>query len=237
MIYNSIFKKISRNDFQDDMKLKSDKPKFISFLNPSSILYMKDEQLNKLTALYVDGGLLVFVLKYLFNIKVPRASPDYTSIIGPFFEYCSKNDYSIALVGATRLENAKAAEVIKGNHVELNIKVTRSGFFENDVELDDFINDLDVDVVLVGMGAPGQELFLKRCSEINPRFKIGMTCGGFLTQTAKKDLYYNPILSKLGLRWLQRTLEYKHVRKRLVREYPYFLLEMIKYRFSHDSRN
>jgi len=235
-VYHSIFKKINRTNFECDIKIKTDKTKFISFLNPSSILQMKMEQLTVLTDLYVDGRFLVFILRHLFKIKVQAASADYSSIIEVFFDHCIKSRYSIALIGGSESECKRAAESIKKKHCDLKIKVVRSGFFANDYEIDSFVKNLDVDVALVGMGAPRQELFLKRCSELNANLKIGMTCGGFLTQTAKRDDFYHPIVLKLGLRWLQRAFEYKHVRKRLVHDYPYFLIEMIKLRFQKNRR-
>jgi UDP-N-acetyl-D-mannosaminuronic acid transferase (WecB/TagA/CpsF family) len=235
-VYHSIFKKINRTNFECDIQIKSDKTKLISFLNPSSMLQMKMDQLTVLTDLYVDGRFLVFVLRYLFKIRVRAASADYSSIIGVFFDHCIKSRYSVALIGGSESECKKAADSIMKKHCDLKIRVIRSGFFESDYELDCFVKSLDVDVALVGMGAPRQELFLKRCSELNANLKIGMTCGGFLTQTAKRDDFYHPIVIKLGLRWLQRAFEYKHVRKRLVHDYPYFLTEMIKFRFQKDHR-
>jgi UDP-Gal:alpha-D-GlcNAc-diphosphoundecaprenol beta-1,4-galactosyltransferase len=235
-LYDSIFKKINRTSFEYDIQIKSDKMKLISFLNPSSFLQMKMDQLAVLTDLYVDGRFLVFVLRYFFKIKIRAASADYSSIIGVFFDHCIKSRYSIALIGGSESECKKAADTIKKKHSDLKIKVIRNGFFESDYELDCFVENLDVDVALVGMGAPRQELFLKRCSELNANLKIGMTCGGFLTQTAKRDHFYHPIVLKLGLRWLQRSFEYKHVRKRLLRDYPYFLTEMIKFRFQKNHK-
>ena len=230
-LYDSIFKKINRTNFEYDIQIESDKMKLISFLNPSSILQMKMDQLAVLTDLYVDGRFLVFVLRYLFKIKIRATSADYSSIIGVFFDHCIKSRYSIAFIGGSESECKKAADTIKKKHSDLKIKVIRNGFFESDYELDCFVESLDVDVALVGMGAPRQELFLKRCSELNANLKIGMT------QTAKRDNFYHPIVQKLGLRWLQRSFEYKHVRKRLLRDYPYFLSEMIKFRFQKNHKN
>ncbi len=76
------------------------------------------------------------------------------------------------------------------------------------------------------MGTPLQEEFLIRIKKaIN--IKILITCGGFLTQTSMFGDYYHPIIKKLGLRWLQRAILHKHVRDRLIKVYPEFLLSYL----------
>ena len=87
----------------------------------------------------------------------------------------------------------------------------------------------DVDYLVVGMGTPLQEETAIQAQDLG--FDgIVFTCGGFIYQTSQKGDYYNPIIKKLNLRWLQRFVENKTVRKRVFIDYP---KNIIKYLFSH----
>jgi N-acetylglucosaminyldiphosphoundecaprenol N-acetyl-beta-D-mannosaminyltransferase len=78
------------------------------------------------------------------------------------------------------------------------------------------------------MGTPAQEefaVFLKTEGIVANIF----TCGGFISQTAIRTYYYHKF-GKGKLRWLQRAIEFKHIRKRLLFDYP---INIIRYIFDH----
>ena len=80
------------------------------------------------------------------------------------------------------------------------------------------------------MGTPIQDQFIIEAKDSCPNVKLMFTCGGFLTQTSIKSDYYHPLIKKFSLRWLQRMVMHKHVRQRVIKDYPKFL---ISYLYEH----
>jgi N-acetylglucosaminyldiphosphoundecaprenol N-acetyl-beta-D-mannosaminyltransferase len=76
------------------------------------------------------------------------------------------------------------------------------------------------------MGTPYQEDFALLAKKFLKSSFI-ITCGGFLTQTSIRPDYYSPLVKRLGLRWLQRAIYHKHVRRRLIVDYPKFMIRYI----------
>src|SRR5690606_4597421 len=100
---------------------------------------------------------------------------------------------------------------------DLKILGSRSGYFSDDQEKNDFLMHLaavDPDIVVVGMGTPFQEEFLVKLTQL--RWSgMGFTCGGFFHQTAKKgSSYYPRWVDKLQLRWLYRIWDEPKLIKR-----------------------
>nr|WP_272674323.1 WecB/TagA/CpsF family glycosyltransferase [Providencia sp. PROV029] len=157
-----------------------------------------------------------------------RASFDFTSIADYVFSSACKYELSIAFIGGSQNEIEKATQYIQKRYVNIKISYYHNGFIHEN-ELENILNTLSknkTDIVICGMGTPLQEEFLIRIKKaIN--IKILITCGGFLTQTSMFGDYYHPIIKKLGLRWLQRAILHKHVRDRLIKVYPEFLLSYL----------
>jgi N-acetylglucosaminyldiphosphoundecaprenol N-acetyl-beta-D-mannosaminyltransferase len=216
--------------------IKGEKQTLVSFVNPFSynVLIKSPEIIDGIDYFYSDGSLL----QRLHNIfhpksKVARLSFDYSSIAGEVFEYSQNNSLKIALVGGTSSEILKAKENIEYCFPSLNITYIRSGYFDDQQEKDDtfkLIEKLDADILIVGMGTPIQDQFIIEAKVSCPNVKLMFTCGGFLTQTSIKTDYYHPLIKKLGLRWLQRMVMHKHVRQRVIKDYPKFL---ISYLYEH----
>lgn len=205
----------------------------ISFANNSSSLsLMKNKDvLNMIDYLFVDGGFLVNLLK-LIGIKVKRQSFDYTSLAKPFFEYVASNQKKLAIIGATDEEIFKVRNHIIASYPSIQLVFFHNGYYNNQESIDETINqliDYNVDVLVCGMGVIHQEKTSRLLLDNVPSLTLSITCGGFFTQTARKDDYYHPLIKKLNLRWFQRAIEYKHVRKRLFVDYPVFIALFLVY--------
>ncbi|NKC17426.1 MULTISPECIES: WecB/TagA/CpsF family glycosyltransferase [Pseudoalteromonas] len=200
----------------------------ISFVNPFSYYEVqKSDSLIDGIDYYFSDGALLCMLHNLFSPKISRASFDYSSIAKPFLEYVEQHNKRLAVIGATSSENAKAVEVLKKQYPNLNIVFNRDGYIDDIEPVVNQIEALEVDVVLVGMGTPYQEKFCVEAKKKLTRPMLLITCGGFLTQTSIKPDYYNPIIKKLGLRWLQRMIMHKHVRDRVIKQYPAFVINYL----------
>lgn len=207
-----------------------------TFLNCYSYyIFRKNFELYKnFDGIYCDG----IILKKMFDlVGVPnqRVSFDMTSLAPPFFEYCSKNNLRIALIGSEDSLLEKAADCYLNLYPQLNVIEKRSGYFSSDEKMDGYIDELillNPDVIVVGMGAPLQDAFLCKLKLKGWR-GIGYSCGGFFHQTAKNGKTYYPIFfDKYNLRWLYRMYDEPKLIKRYFIVYPisicFFFLDYLK---------
>lgn len=208
-------------------------PSLITFVNTYSYYKLIDSKVDieRFDYIGIDGQLQV-KLHNLFNKnRVKRFSFDFSSYAIDFFDFCSKKKKSIALIGGTEDELKIAIKYFKERYNGIEIKCFSSGYLTSEQKiafLEECINK-NIDFILIGMGTPLQEETAIQAQDLG--FKgIVFTCGGFLYQTSQKGDYYNPIIKKLNLRWLQRFVENKTVRRRVLIDYPQ---NIIKYFFSH----
>lgn len=214
---------LKERDFSQTLK--------ISFVNPFSygVLINESHIIDSIDYWFSDGQLLCFLTNFRRIKKIDRVSFDFSSIAGDVFEYASKNRLPLALIGATEMEISKAVKYIKSRYPELNICYHRNGYFSIDdlCEIEKNLYDSGAKVVVAGLGTPLQEKFIISLDNMSSEKRFYFTCGGFLSQTGMFGDYYHPIVKKLKLRWLQRALIHKHVRDRLLRDYPKFILSYI----------
>lgn len=220
-------KKLS--NFEGVEKIITSKPgSLISFVNPFSysIISKESELINDIDYWFSDGILLCKLISFFDKRKLNRYSFDFSSIAHEVFKYIEKENLNLAIIGANKEEIENAVNYIKSVY-SINIGYFSDGYFdlENNEHNKNLI-DNNIDVLIVGMGTPYQEKFM---IDINKKVNLvfSISCGGFLTQTALRGDYYHPIVKKLGLRWLQRAIMHKHVRERLIKDYPMFLLKYI----------
>jgi N-acetylglucosaminyldiphosphoundecaprenol N-acetyl-beta-D-mannosaminyltransferase len=177
------------------------------------------EQLN---TVFVDGLLQVRLHNFFHKEKINRASFDFSSLANDCFVYAERNNLNVALIGAKPEEITEAVKNLQTKYGGLQVVYSRDGYFYSESEKQELCCELKEkkpDIVILGMGTPEQEecaLYLSKQGVLCPI----ITCGGFLTQTAKKPDYYQPLVKKFNLRWLQRAIEFKHIRKRLFVDYP-----------------
>ncbi|WP_065979545.1 WecB/TagA/CpsF family glycosyltransferase [Pseudoalteromonas lipolytica] len=209
-----------------DACFQSNHSSVISFLNPFSYYEVaKDHTLIEQVDYYFSDGSLLCKLHNLFLDKITRASFDYSSIAADFLHAVEASGKRIAVIGATEQENAKAVEVLQQQYPKLNIVFNRNGYIEDKDAVVNDLNEAGAEVVLVGMGTPYQEAFSTYIKNRLLAPAVIITCGGFLTQTSIKPDYYHPLVKKLGLRWLQRMVMHKHVRERVLKQYPKFVFK------------
>lgn len=204
----------------------------ISFVNAYSyqqIVRHSDIILN-IDKWYSDGIFLTTLLNYKYGVNLKRISFDFSSIANDVFTYAQKENLHIALIGSTEDNITSCIKNLKKRYHEINITYYRNGFF-NENELDtiiDCLNELHVDIVIAGLGTPLQEKTVIALKEKTTSVRALFTCGGFIEQTGIKEDYYFSIVKKYNLMWLQRMLLHKHVRKRMLIDYPRFLLNFVK---------
>jgi N-acetylglucosaminyldiphosphoundecaprenol N-acetyl-beta-D-mannosaminyltransferase len=204
--------------------MKMSRTNLITFVNTFSYYRLLDSgfPVNRLDTVLIDGLLQVKLHNFFHKEKINRASFDFSSIANDYFEYAREKQLKIALIGAKPDEIAEAVKNLCIRYKDLRIVHSRDGYLRSEEEKQELYTILKTkkpDMVVLGMGTPEQEECALYLSDRGLSCSI-ITCGGFLTQTAKKTDYYRPLVKKLNLRWLQRAVEFKHIRRRLFIDYP-----------------
>ena len=230
----------SKKDWQErvmQLYLPNNNPDKIiaTFVNPFSypILQNEPELCQAFDMIFSDGSLHTKLHNLFCKNKIDRVSFDLSSIAKDTLLRAQEQQLKVALIGG-KPEHADALPTkLLSLFPNLVISYCRDGYFHSEAEKQCCFTELEnstPDIIIVGMGTPLQEKFLLQCVERVESAREFYTCGGFLEQTATKGDYYHPLVKKLGLRWLQRAIMHKHVRERLIRDYPRFIF---KYSLSH----
>jgi len=221
---------LSGQKFNDILIEKHEQTKVISFINPFSysVISKRPKLIDEIEYWFVDGMALCQLTNLRRNKKISRASFDLSSIGKDFLNFSSANACNVALIGGSEDDIKLATQNLKNMFPKLNIVFQHHGYIKNDFEsVYAKINSSGANYLVVGMGTPMQEEFSVGCKKFCPKLSLIITCGGFITQTAMKPDYYHPWIKKLGLRWLQRAYLHKHVRQRLIKDYPSFIIRYL----------
>ncbi|EMG9895040.1 MULTISPECIES: WecB/TagA/CpsF family glycosyltransferase [Enterobacteriaceae] len=207
-----------------------ERPTTISFVNPYSykILTSKNKEIcEQIDYWYSDGGLLCKLVNLSKKNKINRVSFDFSSIAEDVFLTCLDKKYKIIIIGGTDSEIKSFSKYVSSKYIGLDICFYRNGYFNKRTELDETILKivtLEPDIVIAGLGTPLQESFIiDLCKKMNNKSLL-FTCGGFITQTCMGKDFYHPLIKRWGLRWLQRAVQQRHVRSRLLKHYPIFIV-------------
>jgi N-acetylglucosaminyldiphosphoundecaprenol N-acetyl-beta-D-mannosaminyltransferase len=190
----------------------------------------KPSLIKEFDSFYADGALLVKLYNLFNKNKIDRVSFDFSSIANDVLEHAQTNKLAVSFIGAKEEELTGALSNLGLLYPNMNIVYSRNGYFQNATDYKncfESMRKIKIDILIIGMGSPYQEEFAVKVKHSELNIPLVFTCGGFLTQTAIKPDYYYPIVKKLGLRWLQRAIMHKHVRNRLLKEYPIFVVRYI----------
>lgn len=142
----------------------------------------------------------------------------------------SKRNLPVALVGAKEEVISKAKENLQNEIEGINIVYTHNGYFSNDEEI---LNELAISnprYILIALGSPKQEDFIKKARKLLPEaLMIGV--GGSFDVWSGMVERAPEIYQKMGLEWLYRTVKEPKRFKRIFPVLPLFLLNVIKEKF------
>lgn len=203
-----------------------------SFVNPSSYLKLSKEKFNfrLIDGFGVDGISGVYLLKIFCGMSIGRSSFDFGSLAKIFFQRCSERKKSVVLIGAKGDEILRAKNAILDLIPGLNVVYTRDGYFTDDRDRSDLIlhlKHINPDIIIVGMGAVLQEKFLVDL-KASGWTGLGITCGGFFHQLAKRSNYYPKIFNRLNLRFLVRIYDEPKLIRRYAFEYPVGMIALVR---------
>lgn len=170
----------------------------ITMVNPYAVrvAIQQPHYLDMLAAcdfVWPDGILLARAAARALGRDMPRRSFDNTSLAPVVFSAAGAANASVFLVGSEAGIAERAAEQFL---TEYGVRVvgTRHGFFDDDAQRLAFYEVLlaqTPSIVVCGMGLVHQERFLLGLRDAGWR-GIGITCGGYLHQTASSGARYYP---------------------------------------------
>ena len=209
-------------------------PGYYSFLNHSSSIYLSKGVYSHelITGYFVDGSILLWYLKYCKGIKnLKRMSFDNASLAPLVFE--RYRDRQFVFIGGSEGDIELFKVNFERNYPEMKAVFTNG--YRDTSEYLKIISNLREDcVVVVGLGAPKQELFLCELAKHNFHC-IAFTCGAYITQSAHRWDYYhvNEGLDRFRVIW-RLLQEPAKILKRLTLDIFRFLFKT-RFIFSYDK--
>jgi len=204
--------------------LQRDIGRFVTFANPLSV-YIAARNMQYLDDLacadevLADGILMSEAASRITGRRVQRHSFDGNSLADRVFSFCNEHGLRLAVIGGIEGVASTASAVISREYPDLQIPVIRNGFFSSNHEYSDLIcalEEAEVNVVIIGMGAPHQETLMMKLKNAGVRGAV-FSCGGYLDQLgAGRIAYYPRLIEKFNLRAAYRLFREP---RRLTRRY------------------
>lgn len=142
-------------------------------------------------------------------------------------EEAAINNIPVAIVGAKEEVISEAVKKLTEKINGLNIVYYHNGYFSNDEEIYNELNNKCPKLILVAMGSPRQEQFIYNAKKVlKPALMVGI--GGSLDVWSGTVKRAPKIFQILGLEWLYRTATQPERIKRIFPTLPLFILKAIR---------
>jgi len=190
------------------------------------------DSLNGADVVFCDGAGVMLAARMLGG-RIP-ARITYAAWIWRLADFAASEGFSLYFLGARPGVAQEAARRLRERYPGLRIVGVRHGYFdhsaesaENEAVLEE-INASSPDIVLVGLGMPLQEIWLK---ENRHRLDAGvaLTCGAAFDYASKRVRRGPRLLTESGFEWLARLLgEPGRLWRRYLFGNPLFLLRVLR---------
>lgn len=199
-------------------------------LNPEMIeLGEKNQEFSEILKnanLIIPDGVGVKIALKIYGISQERIPG--IEFAGRLIEYCAKNSLPVALIGAKEETMQSACQKLKEKNENLDIVYARNGYFKEDEErtIVDEIKSRNPKLVLVALGVPKQEIFIKKYkNEFSNTIFVGV--GGSFDVWSGNIKRAPKIFRKLGCEWLWRLIKEPSRFSRMFPTLPLFLFKVI----------
>jgi len=197
-------------------------------INPEMIeLGLKDSEFAQIlhnADLVIPDGVGVKIGLKIKGINTPRiAGIEFSRKI---IEECAKNNFSVGMIGAKPEIIQKAAENLKSEILNLNIAYIQDGYFQDTESVLTELTEKAPRFVLVALGSPRQEEFIKKARKLLPE-AVMIGVGGSFDVWSGVIQRAPEIYQKLGLEWLYRTVKEPWRLKRIFPTLPRFMLRVL----------
>ena len=211
-------------------KIENNEGMQIVTINPEMIELAKNHKefadiLDNADLVVADGVGIKIALKLKgINIEQVRG----IELAKSMLKRCALKNYKVAMIGAKEEILQKAISNLNKEFPTLDICYNQNGYFCENEEEFIYTNLIEKQptLILVAMGAPKQELLIKRCKERYPN-GIFIGVGGSFDVWSGEVERAPEIYQKLGLEWLYRTISQPERFKRIYKTLPQFLFKAI----------
>jgi N-acetylglucosaminyldiphosphoundecaprenol N-acetyl-beta-D-mannosaminyltransferase len=231
--FNSITR-IVKSSIEQDVKVK------IIYANAYSIVVAKKNELFKSSLVSADlvhpDGIGIWLgFKILYRSK-SLLKFNWTDCGFDFLKTCEENQWTIFFLGSTNDILMKARENLKKKYPRLKLLGSLNGYESVDsIETIKLINNLNVDILYVGLGTPKQEIWINdNAQKLN--CKVIQAVGDLFSLYAEEKKRGPKFFQQVGLEWFFRLLgnPIKYARRYLL-GIPHFFIIVIKEYFNKKS--
>lgn len=219
--------------------LSSRQQMIITTANPEIVMMAKKEPafmaLVNASDLIVADGIGIIYGSKIIKQPLPERVAGFDMIQAIFGEM-AKTDMRCYFLGAGPGIAEMAAQKMQEKHPGLKIAGVHDGYFtkEQIPSIIDEINESGTDFLMVGLGAPKQEQWIRDFKDqIHAKVLIG--CGGSFDGMSGHVKRAPNVFIKLHLEWFYRLIKQPRRAKRML-QLPIFIIEMAKVRFK-NKRN
>lgn len=211
--------------------LKGDRLHMVFTPNPEMIMAgTKDQQFHDIlneADLVVPDGIGVVIGAKLLGTPLKERVAGY-DMVQNLFKATADKGTRFYFLGAAPGVALKAKEAMEAKYPAIQIVGVRDGYFkeEDEAGIIKEINATSADVVLVAIGVPKQEKFIKRHQK-NLQAKIAIGVGGSFDGMAGVVKRAPLFWQKIHLEWFYRLVQQPSRAKRMV-QLPIYLLEVLK---------
>ncbi len=172
-----------------------------------------------------DGSGIVMALKLKGIIQDRIPGIDFSKEL---IRICQTYNYPIALIGAKENVIQTTVKRLQGEFKQLNIEYYHNGYFssEKEKEIIKELMNANPKLVLVALGAPKQELFIKKCKKLMPK-TVFIGVGGSFDVWAGEVERAPEFFRVMGWEWIFRTYKQPERIKRIYKTLPAFLIKVI----------
>lgn len=197
-------------------------------INPEMIEYgIKNEEfagiLNSADLVIPDGVGVKLGLKVL-GVETQRVAG--IEFSHRMIQECAKNGFPVAFIGAKLNIITKAVENLQNENKNLNVVYIKDGYYQNQNDVLWALGEKKPQFVLVALGSPKQELFIREYRKFHPE-TVMVGVGGSFDVWSGKVRRAPKLFQKLGLEWLYRTLKEPKRLKRIFPTLPRFILRVL----------
>jgi len=200
-------------------------------INPEMIAYARKHkdfsEIIDAAELITPDGIGVEIGLKILGHKVKRIAG--VELARKLIDVYSKNNKTIALVGAKPEVIQKTVENLKNEVENINIVYVQDGYFKDDDSVLSSIKEIKPDLLLTALGSPKQEIFNYRVKELSPQ-TLSIGVGGSFDVWSGLVKRAPVIWQKMGLEWFYRTVKEPKRFKRIFPTLPLFVLSVIKER-------
>jgi N-acetylglucosaminyldiphosphoundecaprenol N-acetyl-beta-D-mannosaminyltransferase len=159
---------------------------------------------NRFDIMLTDGRWFHLFCK-LFNKNI-QSDISIPLLVFELLKLAEKENFSIFLYGATKENNIKAIDEIKTKYPNINYIFGMDGYNYTEIEVISKINEINPNILLVGLPSPQKEIFCKK-NEDAINANIVIPCGGVIDVLSGKVKYSPKIVKKMGLAFIFRFFQ------------------------------